>query len=152
MMTQHRESAGGGEALREDTKELIRYPLQTDGWTMKYLCLGYLNIKAFDGEPEEVKSAILKKCFAQCEPFRATGKVIEEEGLQSPETAKCIRPKNGKPIVADGPFIETKEQLGSFFIVEANNIDEAVAIASLHPAALFGEQYGFGIEVRPIQA
>jgi hypothetical protein len=47
--------------------------------------------------------------------------------------------------------VETKEQLGSFFIVEAENIDEAVEVASLHPAALFGEEYGFGIEVRPIQ-
>ena len=62
-----------------------------------------------------------------------------------------IRPKNGKPTVTDGPFIESKEQLGSFFIVEADNIDEAVKIASLHPAAIFGEKYGFGIEVRPIQ-
>jgi hypothetical protein len=118
---------------------------------VKFLCLGYLDIKTFDVESDEVKGAILKECFAQCKPFRATGKIIEEEGLQSPETAKCIRPKNGKPTVTDGPFLETKEQLGSFFIIEADNIEEAVKIASLHPAALFGEQYGFGIEVRPIQ-
>jgi hypothetical protein len=53
--------------------------------------------------------------------------------------------------VTDGPFIETKEQVGSFFIVEADNIDEAVEIASKHPAALLGEQYGWGIEVRRIE-
>ena len=117
---------------------------------MKFLCLGYLNLDSFDREPEEVKSALLKECFAQCVPFRATGKVVEEEGLQSPKTAKTIRPKNGKPFVTDGPFMETKEQVASFFIVEADNIDEAVKIASLHPAALMGEQYGFGIEVRTI--
>ncbi|AIE87304.1 YciI family protein [Fimbriimonas ginsengisoli] len=118
---------------------------------MQFLCLGYLDIDTFDRVPEAEKSAVLSKCFAQCVPFRATGKVVAEEGLQSPRLAKTIRPRRGQPSVTDGPFIETKEQLGSFFIVEAENIDEAVEIASLHPAALFGEEYGFGIEVRPIQ-
>ncbi|HLO98389.1 MAG TPA: YciI family protein [Fimbriimonas sp.] len=118
---------------------------------MKYLCLGYLNMEQFDAQPEAVKSEIMKKCFAQCVPFRATGKIVEEEGLQHTSLAKTIRPVNGKPTVTDGPFIETKEQLGSFFIVEANTIEEAVEIASLHPAAIFGEEFGFGIEVRPIQ-
>lgn len=108
-------------------------------------------MQTFDNAPEEVKSETLRACFAQCVPFRQTGKVVEEEGLQHTCLAKTIRPKNGKPTVTDGPFIETKEQLGSFFIVEAGSIDEAVAIASLHPAAMFGEEFGFGIEVRPIQ-
>ncbi|CAN5542018.1 YciI family protein [soil metagenome] len=118
---------------------------------MTFLCLGYLDIATFDKEPESVKSEILTACFAQCVPFRATGKVTAEESLQSPASAKSIRPRNRKPTVTDGPFIETKEQLGSYFIIEAENIDEAVEIASKHPAALFGEKYGFGIEVRPIQ-
>lgn len=53
--------------------------------------------------------------------------------------------------MTDGPFLETKEQLGSFFVIEADSMEEAVEVASLHPAAIFGEEYGFGIEVRPIQ-
>jgi hypothetical protein len=106
---------------------------------------------AFDRAPEAVRREILTACFAQCVPFRETGKVVEEEGLQHPRAAKTIRPRNGKPSVTDGPFAETKEQLGSFFIVEAESIDEAVAVASLHPAAIYGEEYGFGIEVRPLQ-
>jgi hypothetical protein len=118
---------------------------------MKFLCLGYLDMLDFDGVPEIEKSDIMKNCMAQCVPFRATGKVIVEEGLQHISLAKSIRPKNGKPSVTDGPFIETKEQLGSAFIIEADSMDEAIAVASLHPAAIFGEQYGFGIEVRPIQ-
>ncbi|HWD38613.1 MAG TPA: YciI family protein [Fimbriimonas sp.] len=118
---------------------------------MKYLCLGYLDIKTFDSIPEAERSEIMRECYAQCVSFRATGKVIEEEGLQSVELAKSIRPRDGKPHVTDGPFIETKEQLGSFFIVEAESIEEAVEVASLHPAARMGEQFGFGIEVRPIQ-
>ena len=118
---------------------------------MRFLCLGYLDMNDFDNAPDAEKEAVLTECFAQCRPFRATGKVVEEEGLQATGKAKCIRPKDGKPVVTDGPFLGTKEQLGSFFIVEADDIDEAVAVASLHPAALLGEKYGFGIEVRPIQ-
>lgn len=118
---------------------------------MKYLCLGYLDMNAFDAAPEAVRTEVLKACFAQCVPFRATGKVTVEEGLQHTSTAKSIRPRKGRPTVTDGPFLETKEQLGSFFIVEADSIEEAVELASLHPAALMGEEYGFGIEVRPIQ-
>lgn len=118
---------------------------------MKFLCLGYLDEKKFDSVPEEKKAEILKTCFAQCVPFRATGKVAEEEGLHATSTAKTIRPKNGRPTTTDGPFIDTKEQIGSFFVIEAETMDEAVAVASLHPAALMGEEYGFGIEVRQIQ-
>lgn len=118
---------------------------------MKFLCLGYLNMEQFDAAPDKVKGEIMNRCFAQCRHFRETGKVVEEEALEHISTSKAIRPRGGKPFVTDGPFIETKEQLGSFFIVEADTIDEAVAVASLHPAAIFGEEYGFGIEVRTIQ-
>ncbi len=118
---------------------------------MKFLCLGFLDMDRFDRAPEAVKDEILRACAAQCVPFRATGKVIEEEGLQRIGLAKSIRPRKGRPFVTDGPFMETKEQIGSFFVVEAESLDEAVAVASLHPAALYGEEYGFGIEVRPIE-
>jgi len=118
---------------------------------MKYLCLGYLNMKEFDSLAEAEKSAVLSECNAHCTVLRATGKLVAEAGLENTRRAKTIRPRNGRPSVTDGPFIETKEQLGGFFIVEAADIDEAVQIASKHPAALLGEQYGFGIEVRPIQ-
>jgi len=118
---------------------------------MKFLCLGYLDVKTFDAISEAEKSALMEKCYAQCVPFRATGKVVAEEGLQGVHTARSIRCRNGKPFVTDGPFIETKEQLGSYFIVEAASMEEAIEVAFKHPAAFMGEQYGFGIEVRPIQ-
>lgn len=116
---------------------------------MKFLCLGYFNAADFDKLPDAEQTAILEPCFAQCIPFRATGKVIEEEGLGPVQSSKCIRTRKGKQTVTDGPFCETKEQLGSFFIIEAENIEEAIKVASLHPGAIFGEEYGFGIEVRP---
>lgn len=118
---------------------------------MKYLCLGYLDMKQFDELPELEKREILEACYAQCRSFRETGRILAEEGLQHTSQAKSIRPRSGQPVVTDGPFTEAKEQIGSFFLIEAESIEEAVQIASLHPAAKMGEAYGFGIEVRPIQ-
>jgi len=118
---------------------------------MKFLCLGYLDMELFDNQPEGVKSDVLSQCPAHCATMNATGKVVAESGLVHTRLAKSIRPKRGRPSVTDGPFIETKEQLGSFFIIEAVDIDEAVEIASKHPAALLGEEYGFGLEVRALQ-
>jgi len=118
---------------------------------MKFLCLGYLNEEAFSAEPEEKRAAILKECLEQCIPFRATGKVRDEEMVQASHASKCVRPKHGRPTITDGPFIETKEQIGAFFVIEADNIDEAIAVVSLHPGALMGEEYGFGIEIHPFQ-
>ena len=118
---------------------------------MKFLCLGYFNAEDFDKLSESDQRAILEPCFAQCIPFRATGKVIEEEGLGPIHSSKCIRTRKGKQTVTDGPFCETKEQLGSFFVIEAESMEEAIKVASLHPGAMFGEEFGFGIEVRPCQ-
>ena len=118
---------------------------------MKYLCLGYLNVKVFDSLSEAEKGEAMRDCPMHCATMNATGKVIAEAGLANIRSAKSIRPRSGRPSVTDGPFLETKEQLGGFFIVEAADIDEAVEIASKHPAALLGEQYGFGLEVRPIE-
>lgn len=126
-------------------------PTYGENEPLKFLCLGYLNVEQFDAALEQVKSELLDRCFAQCTPFRATGKVVEEEALEHPRTSRVVRLRNGKKSVTDGPFTETKEQLGSFFVIEAESIEEAVEVASLHPAAMFGEEYGFGIEVRPIQ-
>jgi len=118
---------------------------------MKFLCLGYLDMDAFDSAPEAVRDEIMKECLAQCVPFRATGKVVAEEGVGHYGLAKTVRPQDGRPTVLDGPLFHKKEQLGSYFVIEAADIDEAMAVASLHPAALFGEEYGFVIEVRPLQ-
>lgn len=117
---------------------------------MKFLCLGYLNVELFNSLSEAEKNEAMHDCPAHCATMRATGKIIAEAGLANTRHAKSIRPRRGRPRVTDGPFLETKEQLGSFFIVEAEDVDEAVEIASMYPAALLGEQYGWGIEVRPI--
>lgn len=104
----------------------------------------------FDARPEAEKNDILSECGRLCEAFRATGKVVEEEGLTHTSRAVTIRPRGGKPVVTLGPFSEAREQLGSYFVIEAESLEEAIAVASLHPAAILGEAYGFGIEVRPV--
>jgi hypothetical protein len=118
---------------------------------MKFLCLGYLNEKEFDALGPAKQAEAMRDCPEHCRNMRATGKVIAEAGLLASGEACTIRARNRKPSVTDGPFVDTKEQLGGFFIVEAANIDEAVEVASKHPAAQLGEEYGWGIEVRPIQ-
>ncbi len=98
-----------------------------------------------------VKEALLAECIAQCLPFRETGKVILEEGVGHFTNTKCIRPVGGLPVVTQGSFIPSEFQLGSVFIVEADSMEDAIEVASLHPAAQLGEENGFGIEVRPLQ-
>lgn len=117
---------------------------------MKYLCLAY-------GDQEKVQ-ALSKAQFealgpalqARDEELRRTGQVVMTESLEWAVTT--IRPRNGKPVVSDGPFVETKEKVGGLFIIEARDLNEAIRVASLHPAATMCEELGFAIEVRPIAA
>ena len=118
---------------------------------MKFLCLGYLDVGLFDKLSPAEQAEAMRDCPMHCANLRATGKLLAEAGLANTSRARSIRSRNGRQKVTDGPFTEAKEQLGSFFIVEAADIEEAVQIAAKHPAALLGEQYGWGIEVRPIE-
>lgn len=118
---------------------------------MKYLCLAYYDEQKFDAlSPDELK-ALVSQCPAHDAVLRNSGRVLLQASLGEARQGAIIRPRNGKPMVTDGPFAETKEQVGGFFIIEAQGIEDAVRIASKHPAALLGEQVGWGIEVRPIE-
>jgi len=118
---------------------------------MKFLCLGYYDEKKFNAMPKADLNAIVIQCRAHDDALHAGGHLLMVASLAATRDSKSIRPKNGKPLVTDGPYAETKEQLGSFFIIEADTLDEAVAEASKHPAAHRGETLGWGIEVRPIE-
>ena len=115
---------------------------------MKYLCLAYGNEERMKELTKAEFEALVAKCRVHDEELRRTGNVLLTESLEWGVTT--IRPKNGKPIVTDGPFVESKEQAGGMFIVEARDLNDAIRIASLHPAAHLGEQLGWAIEVRPI--
>ena len=115
---------------------------------MKYLCLGYYDEQRFNTLPDTEVQALVKKCRAYDEALLNTGKVSIIGSLSTPQSWKSIRPGSAKPAVTDGPFTEAKEVVGAFFIVEAKSLDEAVEIASKHPAANIGAHVGWGIEVR----
>ena len=118
---------------------------------MKYLCLAYYDEKAFDALSKAELDAIVRRCHPYDEELRKSGHLITLASLESPRATITVRPRNGKPSVTDGPFVETKEQVGSFFIIEARDLNEAIRVASKHPAAHLGEQIGWAIEVRPIE-
>ena len=117
---------------------------------MKFLCLGYYDEKKFNAMPKDEIDAIVRQCHTHDEGLRKSGHLLMVASLAPSKSSTSVRPRNGKPSVTDGPFAETKEQIGAFFIIEARDLDEATRIASLHPAAHLGEAVGWGVEVRPI--
>jgi hypothetical protein len=99
-------------------------------------------------KPDEVEAHIrFMNDFAA--RLESSGEFIDGQAL-SPDGVWVRSDGEGRPPVTDGPFAETKEQIGSFFIIEAQDLDEAVRVASNHPAAHLGEQVGWGLEVRSI--
>ena len=118
---------------------------------MKYLCLGYYDPEAFDRLSEAEQQAVAAACGPHDEALRATGRLRSVASLAHRESV-MVRPGPDGPLRTDGPYAESKEVVGSFFIIEAESLEEAVRVASLHPAANLGEHLGFGVEVRPIEA
>jgi hypothetical protein len=116
---------------------------------MKYLCLGYYDAATFDTLSEAEREAIARECQPYDELLRESGHLVALASLQH-RMAATLRPRSGRRSVVDGPFAEAKEVIGSFFIIEAKDMDEAIRVAALHPAANWGEHLGFAIEVRPI--
>ena len=118
---------------------------------MKYLCLAYYDARKFEALPAAELEVLVSQCPAHDAALRASGRLVAQASLGPLEQTRTIRPRNGKPSFTDGPFAETKEQVGGFFIIDAQNMEDALRIASLHPAALIGEQVGWCVEVRPIE-
>jgi hypothetical protein len=106
---------------------------------MKYLCLVYLDESA----PQHVADS---DCLAYDAAIRASGHCIGSEALQPVRTATTVRVRNGQATITDGPFAETKEQLAGFYLIDARDLDEAIALAARIPPAAEGS-----IEVRPIR-
>ena len=110
---------------------------------MKYLCLVYLDEKTFAAIPGSPSDA---ECFAFGEGMRESGHYLAAEALQPVKTGRTVRVRNGKTSITDGPFAETKEQLGGFYLIEAKDETEALQLAAKIPPARVGS-----IEVRPIR-
>jgi len=117
---------------------------------MKYLCLAYYNPDKFAAMAPADLQALVSQCPAKDAELKKTGRLVVSASLDGPQAAFALRPRGGKTQMTDGPYAEAKEMVGGFFIIEAADREEAIRIASLHPAATLGEHLGWGIEVHPI--
>jgi hypothetical protein len=113
---------------------------------MKYLCLPYEEEKRLNDLSRDQWDLLRSETLAYVEVLRKSGRLILTHALQSARTAATVRVRAGNLTVLDGPYAETKEQLGGFFLIDAADLDEAVALASKWPSARLGS-----IEVRPIE-
>jgi hypothetical protein len=112
---------------------------------MKYLCLIYENEKNWETMPPADSEAIMNEYFAFTEGIRRSGQYVAGEALQPTQTATTVKVRNGKVSTTDGPFAETKEQLGGFYMIEAKDLNDAIQVASKIPSARLG-----AIEIRPV--
>jgi hypothetical protein len=117
---------------------------------MKYLCLAYGDQRKMEALTKEQFEALVARCRLHDEELRKSGHLVMVESLEWATTT--IRARNGKVVTTDGPFVETKEKVGGLFVIEARDLNEAIRVAALHPAAHLGEDVGWAIEVRPIAA
>jgi len=112
---------------------------------MKYLCLIYDEEKKLAAMPQSESDAFMGEYFAFTEGIRKSGHYLAGEALQSVQTATTVRSRNGKVSATDGPFAETKEQLGGFYMIDAKDLNEAIQVAAKIPSARLGS-----VEVRPV--
>ena len=113
---------------------------------MRYLCLIYDEEKKVGGMSKSEADAFMGEYFAFTEGIRKSGHYVAGEALQPVHTATTVRVRSGKLSTTDGPFAETKEQLGGFYMIEARDLNDAIQVASKIPSAKLGS-----IEVRPVQ-
>src|SRR5579871_3415235 len=111
---------------------------------MKYIVLGY-NPAKFENMSESERNAMFDECFAYDDELRKNGHFAGGEALQPANTAMSVYWKNGKVAVTDGPYAETKEQLGGILVLEARDLNHAIQLMSQHP----GVKYGAPFEIRP---
>ena len=113
---------------------------------MKYACLVYLVEREMDAMSKGETDACIDESLAYDAALRKSGHLIAAQALQPVQTATTVRVRNGKMATTDGPFAETKEQLGGFILIEARDLNEAIQTASKIPLARRGS-----IEVRPVK-
>jgi hypothetical protein len=123
---------------------MIHHHASAEG-TMRYLCLIYEDEQQWTTMPAAESEAVMGEYFAFTDAVRASGQLVAGEALHPTHTATTVRVRGGRLSTTDGPFAETKEQLGGFYLVEARDLNEAIQIASRIPAARSG-----AIEVRPV--
>ena len=112
---------------------------------MKYLLFCCHEEKGLDTMSKSECDALMDETSAYCEALQKSGHLIVAEPLEPVQMATTVRVRNGKVSVTDGPFAETKEQIGGFFLISARDLNEAIQVASKFPSARLGS-----LEVRPV--
>jgi hypothetical protein len=120
-------------------------PINPKELKMQYLLLIYQNEAEREKAGEAAMKALHNEYMAFTQSIVQTGHFKAGDGLQRTSTATTVRVRNGKTITTDGPFAETREQLGGYYLIEAKDLDQAITIAERVPSAKFGS-----IEVRPV--
>jgi hypothetical protein len=111
---------------------------------MKFVCLGYYDERKWESTPENDVNAMVDECFAYDDTLRANGNFIGGEALDSAQNAATLRFQNGKVVVTDGPYAETKEQIGGILLLEARDLKHAIELMTKHPGVKNGP-----FEIRP---
>jgi hypothetical protein len=112
---------------------------------MRYLCLIYQDESVSQKLPKAETEEIHGEYLTFTDEIKKSGRYLGSNRLQPTQTASTIRVRNGKVAITDGPFAETKEQLGGYYLIEATDLNEAIQVAAKIPSARFGS-----IEVRPV--
>ena len=113
---------------------------------MKYLCLIYVEEKVLNAFPSHERLAISDESMAYCDKLQKASRLLAASPLHPVETATTVRVRDGKTSTTDGPFAETKEQLGGFLMIDVPDLNDAIRVAAQFPAARFGS-----VEVRPMK-
>ena len=113
---------------------------------MQYLCLVYHDEKEWDAQSRSEYDALVGEILAYREFLRSSGHLVAGNSLQHSHLATTVRARNGDTSITDGPFAETKEQLGGYLLIEARDLNEAIRLAAQMPAARIGS-----VEVRPVK-
>lgn len=112
---------------------------------MKYMLLLSVDQQIWEGVADAQRQQMVEESVRLANEINAKGQYVSAARLQPPSTATTIRVRDGKRIVTDGPFAETREQIGGYFLIDARDMDEAVSLASRIPAAQVG-----AVEIRPV--
>ena len=105
---------------------------------MKYICLGYMDPKKWETMSESEQNAMMDECFAYDDVLRKKGHFVGGEALQSARNATTLRWRNDRMSITDGPYAETKEQLGGILVLEAKDLNHAIQLMSQHPGVKAG--------------
>jgi hypothetical protein len=127
-----------GRGMRNAARQAMLLAFTQRRRTMKYICLGYYDKAKFDGMTEGEQNAMFHTSSEYDDHLRANGHFAGGEALQPPETALTLYWKNGKVATTDGPYAETKEQLGGILVLEARDMNHAVQLMAEHPSLKYG--------------